>query len=77
MTSDFALLGMVITLLLAVIALGFWAGRTTEKIRNNRFDIEEQKEDFKTYQNYNREEHKSMIVKLDTIITNGSKHAER
>ena len=76
MGVEVALLSVLIALILAVISLGFWAGKITERVGNNRYDISQQREDSKVYQNYNREEHKDMSEKLDLILTNG-KNAKR
>ena len=73
MGIEVAMLSVLIALILAIISLGYWAGKMSERVGNNRYDIEQQKVDFKTYQNYNRDEHKSILSKLDTIITNGKK----
>ncbi len=68
MAIDVALLGGFITLLLAVLAGGFYLGRLSEKVRNNRFDIEDAKEREKEYRKENREEHLTIM----TLIRNGN-----
>jgi len=55
-------LGVLITLVVAVVALGFWAGKITERVGNNRYDIAKGFEG-------NKEEHREIIK----LIRNGSK----
>lgn len=72
MTLDTTILAVLITLIMAVLAGGVWAGKMSEKIKGNRYDIEDQKEDMKSYRLENGEEHKAIILRLDKII-NGKK----
>ena len=75
MTIDIAVLGLLITLLLAVLAGGFFLGKLTEKVSSNRKEIEDNKAEAIAYRKENREEHKAMVVKLDRIIMNGGSKA--
>jgi len=71
MGIDTALLGIVISLIVSVVIGSVWVGKMSEKIRNNRTDIEVHKMEQKEYQRENKEEHKVIISRLDTIIMNG------
>ena len=71
MTIDMAVLSVLITLMLAVLAGGFFLGKLTERVHSNRLEIEDNKEDARAYREENREEHKAIVVKLDKIIVNG------
>ena len=71
MTIDVALLGILITLIMAVLAGGFYMGRLTEKVRSNRLEIEENKKEAIAYRKENREEHEKIVQRLDRVISNG------
>ena len=73
MTIDLALLSVLITLILAVLAGGFFLGKLTERVRSNRLEIEENKKDAIDYRKENREEHKVIVERLDKLILEGSK----
>ena len=64
MSIDITILAIMISLILAIIGGGVWIGKITERVGNNRFDIEQQRTD-------NKEEHKEMNSKLDRILQNG------
>ena len=71
MTIDLALLAIMISLILAVLAGGVFIGRLSEKVKSNRLEIEENKADAKAERRENREEHKTIVARLDKLITNG------
>jgi len=75
MTIDLAMLALLISLILAVLAGGVFIGRLSEKVRSNRLEIDANKEEAKAYRLENREEHKTIAVKLDRIIMNGGSKA--
>ncbi len=63
MNIDIASLGILITVLLALFGLSAWAGRLSERVGNNRYDIELQREDFN-----------KMMDKFDRIIMDMNKN---
>ena len=75
MNIDIALLGVLISLILAVLVSGVFIGRLSEKVRGNRIDINENKDEAKdeanVYRKENREEHKAIADRLDKLIMNG------
>jgi len=71
MAIDTALLGIMISLIISVVIGSVWVGKLSERVRNNRFDIETHRTEQKEYQTENKEEHQKIIVRLDRIITNG------
>lgn len=71
MGIEVAVLSVMIALILAVISLGYWAGKLTERVGNNRYDIEEHKKESAQARIENREDH-LQIIKL---IKNGGKDA--
>ena len=71
MTIDLALLALLISLILAVLAGGVFIGRLSEKVRSNRLEIEEEKADNRAERKENREEHKAIVSRLDKLIMNG------
>ena len=73
MTIDVALLGVMISLIMAVLAGGYFMGKLTERVRSNRLEIEENKREAIAYRKENREEHALIVARLDKLITNGSK----
>ena len=73
MTIDLALLSVLITLILAVLAGGFFLGKLTERVRSNRLEIEQNKDEAKAYRLENREEHKVIVERLDKLILEGCK----
>ncbi len=75
MTIDVAVLAVGISLILAVLAGGVFIGRLSEKVRSNRFEIEEQKKVASRYREENREEHKTIVARLDRLIMNGGSKA--
>ena len=73
MTIDLALLSVLITLIMAVLVGGFFMGKLTERVRSNRLEIEQNKDEAKAYRLENREEHKVIVERLDKLILEGSK----
>ena len=71
MAIDTALLGILISLLVSVIIGSVWIGKMSEKVQNNRTDIEAHRIEQKEYQSENKEEHKTIIARLDKLISNG------
>ena len=71
MTIDLALLALLISLILAVLTGGVFIGRLSEKVRSNRLKIEGNKADAKAERKENREEHRTIVARLDKLIMNG------
>ncbi len=71
MTIDLALLALLISLILAVLTGGVFIGRLSEKVRSNRLEIEGNKADAKAERKENREEHRTIVARLDKLIMNG------
>ncbi len=68
MTIDITILAILISLIISILAGGAWLGRMWEKIKSNRRDIDENKDDVKTYQRENADQHRVIISRLDRII---------
>ena len=73
MQIDAAMIGVVVTVLLALIGMAYGYGILTQKVKSNRCDIADIWKEFKSYQIDNRQDHKEIFVKLDKIISNGKK----
>ena len=73
MTIDIALLALLISLIMAVLAGGVFIGKLTERVRSNRLEIEQNKDEAKAYRLENREEHKVIVERLDKLILEGCK----
>lgn len=71
MTIETGILGVLISLILAVLAGGIWLGRLAERVRNNKDDILDSKQIVKEFQVENKKEHRDMITRLDKILRNG------
>ena len=71
MTIDMALLSVVITLIMAVLAGGYFLGKLTERVHSNRLEIGDNKKELVAYRKENREEHAVIVARLDRLITNG------
>ena len=80
---DAALIGVIITVLIALLTMAYGYGVLSNKVKVNAKDIEKQevahKElitqircEFKAYQLNNREDHSMIFQKLDKILQNGS-----
>ena len=75
MTIDMALLSVLITLILAVLAGGYFLGKLTERVHSNRLEIDENKREAIAYRKENREEHAVIVSRLDRLISNGGGQA--
>jgi len=71
MTIDVALLGVLISLIFAVLIGGVFIGRLSEKVASNRREIGQQQKNIDAYREENREEHKGIVARLDKLIMNG------
>ena len=77
MQIDAAIIGVVVTALIALIGLAAWVGGLAQKVKGEK---EERKEgialirsEFKSYQIDNKGDHGKIFDKLDEIISNGKK----
>jgi len=81
---DTAVVGVVVTVLIALIGLAAWVGGLAQKVKGVRADNIEEKEErkeviaqiraeFKSYQIDNKGDHGKIFDKLDKIISNGNK----
>jgi len=77
MQIDAAIIGVVVTALIALIGLAAWVGGLAQKVKGEK---EERKEgialirsEFKSYQIDNKGDHTLIFSKLDEIIKNGKK----
>ena len=74
MDIDTTVLAILIVVLLSILSGGVWLGRMSEKVRNNRHDLEEEKEmrreEAQTFRQDNRQEHKDMMVRIDKALSN-------
>ena len=68
-----SLFGVIVTVLLALLALAYGYGVLTQKVKSNRYDINKIANEFKDYQRENKNDHQAINLKLDTIIRNGQK----
>ncbi len=68
MQIDAAIIGVVVTVLLALLGLAYGYGSLTNKVKGDRYDIEEIKKSFRDYQVDNKADHALITTKLDTII---------
>jgi len=79
---DAALIGVIITGLMALLALAYGYGVLSNRVKGNSRDIEKQETahkeimsqircEFKAYQLNNREDHSMIFQKLDKILLNG------
>jgi len=73
MQVDVAMVAILVTVFLAIIAVAFGYGVLTQKVKSNRIDINNVHEEFQTYRKENKQEHHEINSKLDTIIRNGHK----
>ena len=71
MTIDMALLSVLVTLILAVLAGGYFLGKLTERVKGTRIDIDENKREAIAYRKENREEHAVIVARLDKLIMDG------
>ena len=70
MPVDVTVLALLITLVSAIIGIGIWAGKISERVAHNRKDIDENLTDLKVFTRENKEEHKDIIKRLDVIRNN-------
>ena len=77
MTIEVAMVALLVSLIMSVLGGGVWLGKLSEKVRHNRYNIEDQKSNMETYRKENREEHQAIISRLDTIITNGNSRKKK
>ena len=81
---DAALAGVIVTILLALMALAYGYGSINKEVRRIRTDTDDETKDrkevitqiraeFKSYQIDNKGDHSLIFSKLDKIIENGSK----
>ena len=71
MTIDMALVVLLISLILSVLAGGVFIGRLSEKVKHNRADINYHQEEVKEALKENEEEHRAIINKLDAALLRG------
>jgi len=72
MVIDAAVIGIVVSVLFALLGLAFGYGSLHSRVNNNKFDIDTAFKDFKEYQRENKADHNLITAKLDKIIKNGS-----
>ena len=79
MLVDNALIGVLITVILSLLALSYGYGVLTNKVKANRHDIEKQdkehkdtilqlRAEFRSYQAENKADHKEISAKLDKLL---------
>lgn len=84
MQIDTAMVGVLVSIIVSLLAFAAWVGALHQKVRNNRDDIDEDKKEkketivqiraeFKSYQIENKNDHAQIFNKLDTILQNGKK----
>ena len=84
MQIDSGIVGVVITVLITLLSLSFWVGTLSQRVKQNRENIEKAEREqqliinqlrteFASYQKDNKSDHKDMGTKLDQIIRNGHK----
>lgn len=75
MTIDPGLAALIGTGALALIGVAFGYGMLTNRVKGNRLDINENKQNFRddmqAFRDENTEGHRLIHEKLDTIIRNG------
>jgi len=67
------LFGVIVTVLLALLALAYGYGILTQKVKSNRFDIEKAFKTIERHQGETKADLSSINQKLDTVIRNGQK----
>lgn len=76
MTIDTAMLGIIITLLMGMLAGGVYVGRLSEKVKGNRTDIDAVKKEAHEDRERNSAEHSRLYEKLETLaqlVRNGGR----
>jgi len=76
MTIDTAMLGIIITLLMGMLAGGVYVGRLSEKVKGNRSDIDADKKEAHEDRERNSAEHSRLYEKLETLaqlVRNGGR----
>ena len=79
MLVDNALIGVLVTVLVALLGLSYGYGVLTNKVKSNRHDIEKQdkehkdtivqlRTEFRSYQNENKADHKEISEKLGKLL---------
>jgi len=67
------LFGVIVTVLLALLALAYGYGILTQNVKSNRFDIEKAFKTIERHQGETKADLFSINQKLDTVIRNGQK----
>ena len=76
MQIDAALVGVLVTVLLAILGITFGYGVLTNKVSNNRKDINDIWDWLQNYQKENKSDHNQINSKLDNIIRNGARREQ-
>ena len=72
MVIDGAVIGIVVSVLFALLGLAYGYGSLNARVKTNKFDIDTAFKDFKDYQRENKADHNNITGKLDKLISNGS-----
>ena len=68
MQIDTAILGVLITVVMALLVFASWVGALHQKVKNIDTDLCELNKEFKSYQIENKADHIALGIKLDRII---------
>jgi hypothetical protein len=77
MQIDTAMVGVLITILLALLGFASWVGALHQKVKYNDQDNHSIRKEFKEYQAENKADHNLITSKLDKILQNGGHHNGR
>ena len=73
---QFELLGVFITVLIALLGFAYGYGVINTKVKANKDNITDIWKEISDFKKENKADHNSMSNKLDTIIRNGRKSSE-
>lgn len=76
MTIDTSAVGIIITVLVALMGLAYGYGILTQKVLTMKVRQDTLREDFKAYLVENKSEHKAIGDKLDTLLLNGRRNGK-
>jgi len=68
MTIDTAIIVLLIPIILSIVSLAFWAGKLSERVKNNQVDIDKQEKVYDKWRAENRQEHQEIM----RLIRNGN-----
>lgn len=73
MDIDMGLATILSTVFVALVGVIFGYGVLQNRVKTNRHDLERTEKDLREFRTENRDDHRRIHEKLDTIIRNGQK----